>query len=76
VDAIILLRREPSGSPQLQPMEKDQVRKHCEKWFAHWDAEVYAEQVAAFELFLSGVRAYSLEYSEVDSAVTALNDAV
>jgi hypothetical protein len=76
VDAIVLLRREPSGSPRLQPMEKDHVRKHCEKWFAHWDAEVYAEPVAAFEIFLSGVRAYSLEYSDFESAVTILNDAV
>jgi hypothetical protein len=76
VDSMVLLRRAPSGVAQLLPMEKDQVREHCEKWFAHWDAEVYAEQVAAFESFLSGVCSYSLEYSDVDAAVAVLNDAV
>ncbi len=75
-DVIVLLHREPSGSARLQPIEKDKVREHCKKWFAHWDAEVYAEQAAAFESFLSGVRAYSLAYSDFDSAVAILNDAV
>jgi hypothetical protein len=75
-DSIVLLRRAGSSPARLLPIKKDQVREHCEKWFANWDAEVYGEQVAAFETFLSGVRAYSLEYSDVDSAVAVLNDAV
>jgi hypothetical protein len=76
VDSIVLLRRASSGFARLLPIEKDQVRRHCDQWFAHWDAEVYGEQVAAFERFLSGVRVYSLEYSEFDAAVAILNDAV
>ncbi len=76
VDSIVLLRRSPSGPARFLPIEKDQVRGHCEKWFAYWDAEVYAEQATAFESVLSGAHCYSLEYSDVDAAVAILNDAV
>jgi hypothetical protein len=80
-DSIVLLHRFPrsrSDSParplaRLQPIEKPQVREHCEKWFYRWDPPVHHEQQTAFEDFLSGVRTFSLEYSDLDAAIDALD---
>jgi hypothetical protein len=80
-DSIVLLRRLPrsrsdshTGPPaRLQPIERPQVREHCEQWFYRWDPPVHREQQTAFESFLNGVRAFSLEYSDLDAAIDALN---
>ncbi len=82
-DSIVLLRRIPrsdAGSlkrsiAHMRPIERSQVREHCEKWFYRWDPPVHREQHTAFEDFLNGVRAFSLEYSDLDAAIDALNDA-
>ncbi len=71
VDWIILPRR--AASTRLQSIDKSTVREHCAQWFYHWDAPVLAEQQAAFEEMLGGVSTFSLEYSDLDSAVDILD---
>ncbi len=75
VDSIVLLHRGGTKA-RLQAIEKTLVRDHCEKWFYHWNAWAYNEQVAAFNRFMSGVRAHSLEYCDLAEAVKILDDAV
>jgi hypothetical protein len=75
VDAVVLLRRTAGSSARLESIDKAQVLEHCAKWFYSWDPPVYAEQLAAFEVFLAGVRVFSLVYSDLDSAVKSLDDA-
>jgi hypothetical protein len=79
VDTIVLPRRVSaahSSSPaRLEPISKALVREHCAQWFYHWDPPILAQQQAAFEELLAGVRTFSLEYSDLDSAVNALDDA-
>ncbi len=74
VDIIVLPRRIANGESRLEPIEKALVREHCAQWFYHWDPPILAEQEAAFEELLHGARTYSLEYSDLDSAVRLLDD--
>lgn len=74
VDWIVLPRR-VEGATHLAPIDKSTVRDHCAQWLYHWDAPVLAEQQAAFEELLNGASTFSLEYSDLDSAVKALDDA-
>jgi len=76
-DAIVLLHRRVTGdAARLDSIDKDRVRGHCQKWFYNWDPPVFAEQQRAFDDFLAGARAFSLEYSDLDAAIEVLNDAI
>jgi hypothetical protein len=78
VDAIVLPHRVSAAHPKapasLEKIGKDAVRDYCAQWFYHWDPPILAEQRAAFEAMLSDARTFSLEYSDLDAAVDALND--
>jgi hypothetical protein len=76
VDTIVLPKRVVDSSTRLEPIDKALVREHCAQWFYHWDPPILAQQEAAFEETLAGVRTFSLEYSDLDSAVQALDDAL
>jgi hypothetical protein len=79
IDAIVLPHRVSAAHmhapARLEKISKDLVRDYCAQWFYHWDPPVLAEQEAAFEDMLKGVRTFSLEYSDLDAAVKALDDA-
>lgn len=78
VDSIVLPHRvsaaHASAPARLDRISKAAVRDHCAQWFYHWDAPILAEQQAAFETMLQGVSTFSLEYSDLDAAVNALDD--
>jgi hypothetical protein len=78
VDSIVLPHRvsaaHPKAPARLERIGKDLVRDYCAQWFYHWDPPVLAEQEAAFEEMLKGVSTFSLEYSDLDAAVKALDD--
>jgi hypothetical protein len=74
VDTIVLPKRVVHAETRLEPIDKALVREHCAQWFYHWDLPILAEQEAAFEELLHGARTYSLEYSDLDSAVRLLDD--
>ena len=78
VDAIVLPHRvstaHPNAPARLEEIGKELVREYCAQWFYHWDPPILAEQQAAFEEMLSGVRTFSLEYSGLDAAVDVLDD--
>jgi hypothetical protein len=80
VDSIVLPHRvsaaHPNAPARLERISKDLVRDYCAQWFYHWDAPVLAEQEAAFEEMLKGARTFSLEYSDLDAAVKALDELV
>jgi hypothetical protein len=76
IDFIVLPRRVQNTLARLTILNGDAVRDYCSQWFYHWDAETLAEQERAFEAMLKGVRAYSLEYSDLEAAVYALNKIV
>lgn len=80
VDAIVLPHRVSAAHPKapahLERIAKDLVRQYCAQWFYHWDPPILAQQQAAFEELLAGVRTFSLEYSDLDSAVDALTAAL
>jgi len=79
-DAIVLPRRvsrEHASSPaRLTRISKELVREQFEKWFYHWDPPIHAEQQAAFEELLAGVQTFELEYSDLETAVEVLHDAL
>jgi hypothetical protein len=78
VDTIVLPHRvsgvHANAPARLERISKDLVREYCSQWFYHWDAPVLAEQQAAFEKMLSGVRTFSLDYSDLDAAVDVLDN--
>lgn len=78
IDSIVLPHRvspaHPKAPARLEKIGKDLVREYCAQWFYHWDPPILAEQQAAFEEMLKGARTLSLEYSDLDAAVDALDD--
>jgi hypothetical protein len=73
VDTIVLPKRVVGSPTRFQPIDKALVREHCAQWFYHWDPPILAEQEAAFEEMIEGVRTFSLEYSDLDVAVRLLD---
>ena len=74
-DRVVFLRRNPAASARLSPMDEAEARAWCERVFYWWDPEVAAEQQAGLIALLEGSCVETLEYSDLDAAVDALETA-
>lgn len=73
VDGIVLLNRTSGGASHLKQVEKMEARAICEPIFYWWDPRISAEQQAAFDSLLEASEVFSLEYSELESAIDLLS---
>jgi hypothetical protein len=72
IDRLIFLRRVASGPAVLTPFARGDARVWCERVFYWWDPNVAAEQQANLSGLLDAVQVQALEYSDLDSAVDAI----
>jgi hypothetical protein len=72
IDRLIFLRRVASGPAVLAVFDRAEARAWCERVFYWWDPEVAAEQQANLSGLLDAVEVQALEYSDVESAVDAI----
>jgi hypothetical protein len=71
---VVFLRRNSSGPARLSPMDATEASAWCERVFFWWDPEVAAEQKAGLAAMLDGSKIQSLEYSDLEAAVNALEN--
>jgi hypothetical protein len=72
IDRMIFLRRVASGPAVLKEFDRTEACKWCERVFYWWDPEVAAEQRANLSGLLDATQVQALEYSELESAVDAI----
>jgi hypothetical protein len=72
VDRIVILRRTNGGRNRLTRVDASAAREICEPIFYWWDASIAAEQQTGFDALLAASRVFTLEYSDLDSAIDLL----
>ena len=72
IDRLIFLRRVAGGPAVLTPFDRGEARAWCERVFYWWDPRVAAEQQGNLSNLLDAVEVQTLEYSDLESAVDAI----
>jgi hypothetical protein len=73
VDRIVFLDRKPRGAARLRAHSKSDALDWCRRVFYHWDPSVGTEQEATAASVIEASRVETLEYSEPEGAVDALD---